>query len=171
MSERIARVSRPARRAAIFVALAGLVVAVDATSGSAENDGSDGRDPDAVPGAPTDASDSPAVVDEGRDGGAAPAADLGRGAAVAVASDGPVDNGRGGVDPDVGPNKIVVESARSVSGDSGSVDTDSGLKPSRDADQARTAPSGPPSDQDEPGSTSGDAGRSSGADEGVVDRD
>ena len=39
------------------------------------------------------------------------------------------------------------------------------------ADQSRAAPSGPPADQDEAGSASGDADRSGGADEGVTDRD
>lgn len=168
MNERIARVSRPARRAAIFVALAGLVVAVDATAGSAENDGSDGRNPDAVPGAPSASVDAPSDVDEGRGDGAAPSANRGRSAAPA--SSGPVDNGRGGVDPDVGPNPVVADSARSA-GDSGSVDTDSGKAPSRNADLGRAAPSGPPTDQDEAGSSSGDANRSGGADEGVTDRD
>ncbi|MGI9645022.1 MAG: hypothetical protein ACR2O6_06915 [Ilumatobacteraceae bacterium] len=144
MIDKLARIGRPGRRAVALVAVAGLVVAVDASTGSAENDSVDGREPDAIPGDAVSSSPAPAASDDGRSGQIVLTAPTTRSAAVVV-----IDNGRGGEDPAQGPN-AVTRSAPFESTDSGEFDTDSGEASVANAAGAPTGRS-LPVDEDVPG--------------------
>ncbi len=141
---------RTARRVAVGAAVIGLAVAGNAAIGLA---GENGRDDGTVPGAPTNAPSPDVDESTNRDGNAVPGLAVTTRAASATAA---LDNGRGGVDPAVGPNPVV-QTRAATTGDvlEGAHDTDSGLAPALEA--TPRAASGPeaPVDQDVPGAPTG----------------
>jgi hypothetical protein len=149
---RIRQAGRPARRVAVAVAVAGVVLAGNAAISVAGAD--NGRDGTTVPGAPSDApAPAPSDLDRGSDTNVAPP--LGRSATPAAPSLPATDNGRGGDDPAFGPLAIPVERAAAPAAQAG-YDTDSGAAPvpaAAGSDASRAAPDAPV-DQDVPGSRS-----------------
>lgn len=172
MNNKLTQMGRPIRRGAVVLAAAGLVVAVGAGIGDAENDAGDGRDPDAVPGAVTDAPTPDAATDGRPDGAAASSG----GEAAAPSASGAVDNGRG-AEPAVGPNPVSADASRSAAAAETGVDSDSGVAQVPDAEVSEASAPEALADEDVPGSdtpasSAGDADTASpGASSAPVDRD
>lgn len=156
-------IGRPMRRVAAGVALVGVTLVGGVAIGLGGDD-SNGRDGSTVPGAPTDAP-TPVDVDDGRgDGpnGKAPKPQQRSSQSLEdpAAHVSAVDNGRGGVDPAVGPLAVTQSvAADTTSIDSGSIDTDSGVAPRPDANVAKQRADADavgqpaPVDQDVPGAS------------------
>ncbi|NND75354.1 MAG: hypothetical protein HKN44_10145 [Ilumatobacter sp.] len=163
MTGRGHQVTRTVRRIAVGAAVVGLVVAGNAAIGVA---GDDGRDGSTVPGAPTDAP-SP-VVDDSNTREGAPAVPAARTRAkVTPLNAGPIDNGRGGVDPATGPNPVPVARATAAPSALPAYDTDDGLAPVDQVSPAKVA-ADPVVDQDVPGAATASA---AGADRPARDAD
>lgn len=141
------------RRLLIAAASLGLVAATGAVVDAARDD-ANGRDPGARPSSDVDdlggaPAPAPSEVDDGRGPGAragAPSENVGGSLAPAV-----LDNGRGGVDPEFGPNPIPRADAGTATVDVGDIDTDSGVPAARDAGDSSGVGETAPADQDVPG--------------------
>lgn len=143
---------RTARRVAVGAAVLGLAVAGNAAIGLAGDDGRSGG----TPGAPTDAP-SPVADDASNRSGGAVSNARSTTRAASVSLDAPTDNGRGGVDPDFGPNPVAPQQTRAAAAEmpAGAYDTDSGLAPEPAVATRAQAEPLAPSDQDVPGAPTG----------------
>ncbi len=150
MIDKVARKAGPARRAALLVALSGLLVAADATTGTAQGEPADGRDPGAVPGESVDTTSAPRAQSDGRTGEIVLMAPTSR--SFSVAAD---RNGRGGPDPAVGPNLVEQAdefvAAEVVVAEVGEIDTDSGAPQVASRSAANPRAEVRPVDEDIPG--------------------
>lgn len=153
-TNKLGKIRRPLRGAAIVLAVAGVAFAGNSALGLAGDD--TGRDDSTVPGAPSDAPAPADDSDAGRDGASTPAPSSRSGDAPAL--DANLDNGRGFDEPASGPNPIPRESNTATADAAAAYDTDSGEAPVDAASSApvsREAPS--TADQDVPGAPTGGA--------------